>query len=90
MYQCVAENRHGVIYANAELRVFGERVLPVGVRGTIMVMPSARQRNAPLFGRARFPGARRRTVIDLLITPAEPPSESLITLPLFLAREKHN
>lgn len=24
MYQCVAENRHGVIYANAELRVFGE------------------------------------------------------------------
>lgn len=24
MYQCIAENRHGVIYANAELRVFGE------------------------------------------------------------------
>lgn len=24
MYQCVAENRHAVIYANAELRVFGE------------------------------------------------------------------
>lgn len=24
MYQCVAENRHGVIFANAELRVFGE------------------------------------------------------------------
>lgn len=24
MYQCTAENRHGVIYANAELRVFGE------------------------------------------------------------------
>lgn len=24
MYQCRAENRHGVIYANAELRVFGE------------------------------------------------------------------
>lgn len=24
MYQCVAENRHGIIYANAELRVFGE------------------------------------------------------------------
>lgn len=24
MYQCIAENHHGVIYANAELRVFGE------------------------------------------------------------------
>lgn len=24
MYQCIAENRHGIIYANAELRVFGE------------------------------------------------------------------
>ncbi len=24
MYQCFAENRHGTIYANAELRVFGE------------------------------------------------------------------
>lgn len=24
MYQCRAENRHGVIFANAELRVFGE------------------------------------------------------------------
>lgn len=24
MYQCVAENRHGVLYANAELRVLGE------------------------------------------------------------------
>lgn len=24
MYQCVAENRHGLIYANAELLVFGE------------------------------------------------------------------
>lgn len=24
MYQCVAENRHGVLHANAELRVFGE------------------------------------------------------------------
>lgn len=24
MYQCIAENRHGLIYANAELRVFGE------------------------------------------------------------------
>lgn len=24
MYQCIAENRHGVVYANAELRVFGE------------------------------------------------------------------
>lgn len=24
MYQCIAENRHGVIYANAELRVIGE------------------------------------------------------------------
>lgn len=24
LYQCVAANRHGVIYANAELRVFGE------------------------------------------------------------------
>lgn len=24
MYQCIAKNHHGVIYANAELRVFGE------------------------------------------------------------------
>lgn len=24
MYQCIAENRHGLIYANAELRVYGE------------------------------------------------------------------
>lgn len=24
MYQCIAENPHGVIFANAELRVFGE------------------------------------------------------------------
>lgn len=24
MYQCIAENHHGVIYANAELRVHGE------------------------------------------------------------------
>lgn len=24
MYQCIAENHHGLIYANAELRVFGE------------------------------------------------------------------
>lgn len=24
MYQCIAENDHGLIYANAELRVFGE------------------------------------------------------------------
>lgn len=24
IYQCIAENRHGVIYASAELRVFGE------------------------------------------------------------------
>lgn len=24
MYQCIAENRHGVIHANAELRVFGK------------------------------------------------------------------
>uniref|UniRef100_A0A8C1XTK8 Contactin 1 n=1 Tax=Cyprinus carpio TaxID=7962 RepID=A0A8C1XTK8_CYPCA len=24
MYQCIAENRHGTIYANAELRVFGD------------------------------------------------------------------
>lgn len=24
MYQCIAENSHGVIYATAELRVFGE------------------------------------------------------------------
>lgn len=24
MYQCIAENHHGAIFANAELRVFGE------------------------------------------------------------------
>ena len=24
MYQCIAENHHGIIYANAELRVYGE------------------------------------------------------------------
>lgn len=24
MYQCIAKNPHGVIYASAELRVFGE------------------------------------------------------------------
>lgn len=24
MYQCIAENRHGTIYANAELKVFGK------------------------------------------------------------------
>lgn len=24
MYQCIAENHHGLLYANAELRVFGE------------------------------------------------------------------
>lgn len=24
MYQCIAQNHHGLIYANAELRVFGE------------------------------------------------------------------
>lgn len=42
MYQCVAENRHGVIYANAELRVFGEReracVLSVGVVLFVIVL----------------------------------------------------
>lgn len=27
MYQCIAENRHGVINANAELRVFGKLLL---------------------------------------------------------------
>lgn len=49
MYQCIAENRHGVIYANAELRVFGERVLSVGVMCTIMGWHGFEEK-CPLFG----------------------------------------
>lgn len=79
MYQCIAENRHGVIYANAELRVFGERVLSVGVMCTFMAWRRLAEKCL------LFPSARRRTVIDLLITPVDPPSESLITCPLFFS-----
>lgn len=37
MYQCVAENRHGVLHANAELRVFGESKVNNAQRSTTLI-----------------------------------------------------
>lgn len=43
MYQCVAENKYGAIYSNAELKILGSRVL--GVKSVILKIDSTAKEN---------------------------------------------
>ena len=43
MYQCVAENKHGIVYASAELKVLGKRrSVPFSPRRLIRNHPESR------------------------------------------------